>query len=64
MKLNDKYEVADLIYWHILDTLPDDVRKLCVKPDYVKGGTINTETGTDLYYGIEDILAEYCNELE
>jgi|TARA_Y100000033_G_C2745579_1_gene110877 hypothetical protein len=64
MKLNDKHEAADLIYWHILDTLPDDVRKLCVKPNYEKGGTVNTETGTDLLFGIEDILAEYCEELQ
>ena len=64
MKLNDKYEVADKIFWHILDTLPSDVRKLCVEFDPKNEGTQNTETGTDLYFGIEDILAEYCDELE
>ena len=63
MKLNDKHEACEKIYWHILDTLPDDVRKLCVENNPENDGTVNTETGTDLLFGIEDILAEYCDEL-
>ena len=64
MKLDDKYEASEKIYWHILDTLPDDVRKLCVENDPKNEGTRNTETGMNLYFGIEDILAEYCEELQ
>jgi len=64
MKLDDKYEVANEIYWHILDTLPNDIRKLCVEFDPKNEGTRNTEIGMNLYFGIEDILAEYCEELQ
>ncbi len=62
MKLNDKYEASEKIYFHMIDKLPENYKKLFIKPDSVKG-TINTDLGTDLYYGIEDILAEYCEEM-
>ena len=50
----DTWELADLIYWQVLDVLK--IEDVCVEDDTDTDGTRNTEMGESLYYTIENTL--------
>jgi hypothetical protein len=55
MDREDVYDLADKIYWEVIDIL--GVTSKCVIADQDNpDDTINTELGTELYYAIEDII--------
>ena len=51
------YDLADKIYWTVLDAL--NIESDCVMLDPDNDGTKNTEKGTNLYYAIEESLQNY-----
>jgi len=57
MELQKKAEIADEIFEFIMGKVSDPYLYVEYNPD--DDGTINTELGSELYYGIEDILEEY-----
>ena len=52
--------IADEIYFMFIDSLHDDVAVEYVEtdPDNDDGGTRNTEKGSELYYAIENRIAD------
>ena len=52
--------IADEIYFMFIDSLHDDVAVEYVEtdPDNDDGGTRNTEKGSELYYAIENKIAD------
>ena len=57
MDFDKKVQIADEIFWFMMGKVSDP--DLYVKDNPDDDGTINTELGSELYYGIEDILDEY-----
>jgi hypothetical protein len=59
----DTWELADLIYWQVLDVLK--IEDVCVEDDPDTDGSKNTEMGESLYYTIENTLqawSEGCSK--
>jgi len=52
--------IADELYFMFIDSLHDDVAVEYVEtdPDNDDGGTRNTEKGSELYYAIENRIAD------
>ena len=52
--------IADELYFIFIDSLHDDVAVEYVEtdPENNDGGTRNTEKGSELYYAIENIIAD------
>ena len=52
--------IADELYFMFIDSLHDDVAVEYVEtdPDNDDGGTRNTEKGSELYYAIENKIAD------
>ena len=61
MELEIKATIADDIFFLLMNNLSKkEFKKFVIKnPD--DDGTINTELGSKLYYGIEDILDGYSH---
>ena len=57
MELQKKAQIADEIFEFMMGKVSDPDLYVEDNPD--DEGTINTELGSELYYGIEDILDEY-----
>ena len=57
MDFDKKAQIADEIFEFMMGKVSDP--DLYVKDNPDDDGTINTELGSELYYGIEDILDEY-----
>tara|TARA_R110002074_G_C12400423_1_gene654091 strand:- start:610 stop:786 length:177 start_codon:yes stop_codon:yes gene_type:complete len=57
MELEKKAQIADEIFEFMMGKVSDPDLYVEDNPD--DDGTINTELGSELYYGIEDILDEY-----
>ena len=57
MELQKKAQIADEIFEFMMGKVSDPDLYVEDNPD--DDGTINTELGSELYYGIEDILDEY-----
>ena len=49
------YDLADKIYWEVLDVLKIEHKCVEVDPDDPEG-TKNTELGMELYFAIENII--------
>ena len=61
MVLEIKATIADDIFFLLMDNLSEKESKKFVIDNPDDDGTINTELGSKLYYGIEDILDEYSH---
>ena len=61
MELEIKATIADDIFFLLMDNLSEKESKKFVIDNPDDDGTINTELGSKLYYGIEDILDEYSH---
>lgn len=57
MEFEKKVQIADEIFEFMMGKVSDPDLYVEDNPD--DEGTINTELGSELYYGIEDILDEY-----
>ena len=57
MELEKKAQIADEIFEFMMGKVSDPDLYVEDNPD--DDGTINTELGSELYYGIEDILDDY-----
>ena len=57
MELEKKAQIADEIFEFMMGKVSDPDLYVEDNPDDDR--TINTELGSELYYGIEDILDEY-----
>lgn len=57
-------EMADTLYWEFIGSLPEEIQELYVvfDSDNELNSTINTEKGSELYWGIEDMLTEWVGE--
>lgn len=58
----DVWEVADTLYWQILNVL--GIEDECVELDPDSDGTRNTEKGEALYYCIEDTLQAWREQTD
>ena len=52
------YELADTLYWQILNVL--DIEHICIEVN--NDGTRNTELGRELYYTIEQTIQDFGME--
>tara|TARA_R100001443_G_scaffold102485_1_gene110673 strand:- start:34 stop:222 length:189 start_codon:yes stop_codon:yes gene_type:complete len=58
-KFEKQVKLADEIYWLFIDQLCDsDAEEYVISDADNIGGTINTEKGRELYFGIERILED------
>jgi len=56
MELDKKSQIADEIFFLVMEKLSTNEFKKFVMDDPDNDGTINTDLGSELYFDIEDIL--------